>query len=115
MFSFNVGYKNGIMYLYVYDKILFTAHGQGDDRLAIPVGQWVHIEAYLKKRFDNTGQLTVWQDGVKIIDVQHIRTIIGEDDRLRWSVNNYTDDIAPSDPVIYVDDAVISTERMGTD
>lgn len=115
MFSFNIGYRNDIMYLYVYDKILFTAHGQGDGRLPIPVGQWVHIEAYLKKRFDNTGQLTVWQDGVKIIDVLNIRTIFGEDDRLRWSVNNYTDDITPSDPVIYVDDAVISTERVGTD
>lgn len=115
MLSFNIGNTdNGSMYLYVWDRANGgISHNQGDNPLIVPVGQWVHIEAYVKRSFNPDGQLTVWQDGVKIIDALNIRTLRGEDDRLHWSVNNYTKNIFPSNPIIYVDDAVISTERVG--
>ncbi len=113
MFSFNIGNRDsGAMYIYVWDNILSHSHAQQGIKILVPVGQWVHIEAYLKTRVTPTGQLTIWQDGVQIIDVQNIQTIRGTNDRLHWSLNNYTDDIIPSDPIIYIDDAVISTSRI---
>ncbi|MCP4371010.1 MAG: hypothetical protein GY797_23280, partial [Deltaproteobacteria bacterium] len=76
-------------------------------------GEWVHIEAYVKKSHLPNGRLTVWLNGQEIIDAQNIQTLRNEGDRLHWSLNNYTDNITPSDPVIYADDAVISTRRVG--
>ncbi|MEM7032313.1 MAG: heparin lyase I family protein [Chloroflexota bacterium] len=115
MFSFNItNRENGDMYLYVWDKANGgVSHKQINDPVPIPIGQWVHIEAYVKKRFSPDGQLTVWQDGVKIIDATNIYTLRGENHRMHWSVNNYTDDIQPSNPVIYIDDAAISATRVG--
>lgn len=114
MFSFNVGnLDNGEMYLYVWDKANGKAHRQ-ENPLILPIAKWFHLEAFVQARSTQSGQLVIWQDGIKIIDAVNIRTLRGEGDRLHWSVNNYTDDIVPSDPVIYVDDCAISLERVGS-
>ena len=114
MFSFTVDNRNGgAMYLDVWDNILEETYVQNRPGIPLPVDQWVHIEAYIKQSYAPTGRLTVWQDGVEILDIQNLQTSRGPDDRLQWSVNNYTDDIEPSNPLIYVDDAIISTRRIG--
>ncbi|MEM7032312.1 MAG: heparin lyase I family protein [Chloroflexota bacterium] len=115
MFSFNIDNdEQGNMVFYIWDKANGgISHNQVGAPQPIPVGQWVHLEIYFKTSFNKTGQVTMWQDGVQIIDVQNIRTILGEDERLHWSVNNYTDGITPSNPVIYVDDVAISKVWLG--
>ena len=113
MFSLNVAQgRTGDMYLYMWDNILEQSYGQDTGVVYIPIGRWVHIEAYLRTRHTPTGRLTIWQDGVQIIDLVNIQTLVNQDDRLHWSINNYTDGIVPSDPTIYVDDAAISTTRI---
>lgn len=78
----------------------------------IPVGKWTHLEVYFRQSAQFDGQITVWQDGVQIFDVNNIRTKFSNADN-RWSVNNYGYDISPKIIDLYVDDAVISTTRVG--
>ncbi|MCP4361216.1 MAG: hypothetical protein GY796_24675, partial [Chloroflexi bacterium] len=85
MFSFNIDTsESNKMELYVYDKILGTAHSQDGTPLYISPGEWVHIEAYVKKSHLPNGRLTVWLNGQEIIDAQNIQTLRNEGDRLHW-------------------------------
>ena len=40
--------------------------------IPVPVAQWVHFEIFFRKATDTTGRITIWQDGVEILDLtQH--------------------------------------------
>jgi hypothetical protein len=82
------------------------------DKMTVPTDQWFQIEAYYQKGVDNNGQVTVWQDGSEIINITNVPTTM-EDNTVYWSVNHYTDNIVPSPSTIYIDDAAISTQRIG--
>ncbi|MBI4136807.1 heparin lyase I family protein [Candidatus Roizmanbacteria bacterium] len=75
-------------------------------------GQWVQVEMYLKQSSEFDGQIIVWQDGVEIYNVTNIRTKM-PDGFNSWSVNSYGGGITPEPFTVYVDDAVVSTERVG--
>ena len=101
----------GAMHLYL---------GRGEDsgggswdqsRKDLPVGRWVHVEAYYRKAADRGGRVAVWQDGAKILDVGGVRTANSAD--LGWAVTSYGEGIAPGEAVVYVDGAAIATERLG--
>lgn len=77
-----------------------------------PRDQWFHIEAYYEKAVDNTGKVIIWQDGVEIFNLSNVKTTM-EDNTVYWSVNNYTNEIEPSLVSIMIDDAAISTQRLG--
>jgi len=94
---------------------MFVGLGRGQDSgggfwsqsiVDLPVGQWVHLEVYYEKAVDTSGRVTVWQDGVRIINLPDVRT--ANSDQLSWSVINYGQGIVPSEVTIYVDDAAIS-------
>jgi hypothetical protein len=78
----------------------------------VPVGRWFQVEAYLKQARDFSGRLTIWQDGVQLWDMVNVKTKYPDGDN-RWSVNNYSDGVSPNPTALYVDDAVISTTRVG--
>lgn len=80
--------------------------------MSVPTEQWFHIEAYYKKAMDDSGQVIVWQDGKEIINLSDVQTTM-QDNTVYWSVNHYTDYIIPNPSSIYIDDAAISTERIG--
>jgi hypothetical protein len=103
--------SDGSMYFYLYDWINRRAYSQRV--MNIPVGRWFQVEAYYQQATDNTGRVTFWQDGTQIFDLSGIVTK-RPGDEIDWSVTNYTDNIDPPDAVIYVDDAAISTVRLGT-
>ena len=79
--------------------------------IAVPIGQWVHFEVFLKKASDATGQLTVWQDDVEILDAEGVVT--AETDWIEWSVGGASNDVAPAPAFVYIDDATISVSRLG--
>jgi hypothetical protein len=102
---------NGNMYLYL---------GRGQDsgggmwsqsQLDVPVGRWFQVEAYVRKATDGSGRVTLWQDGVQLIDVTGVATANSDD--LSWAVINYGQYTSPADVTIYADDARISTSRNG--
>ncbi len=107
----NVGNRgDGQMYFYLYDWVNRRAYSQGIKN--IPVGTWFHLEAFYQQATDNTGRIAFWQDGQPIFDLGGVVTRRSGDE-IDWSVANYTDNINPSDATIYVDDARISTTRLG--
>ena len=84
--------------------------------MPIPIGQWFHLESYYKWDKNGNGRLTTWLDGVQIWNVGGITT---EFDwpfnvyKREWAINNYASNTTPSTHTIYVDDAAISTSRLG--
>jgi hypothetical protein len=78
----------------------------------LPVGKWVHIEVFLRQAGDFSGRITVWQDGVQIFDEDQTRTRYPDGDN-QWAVNLYSDALSPNPSTIYIDDATISTYRVG--
>jgi chitodextrinase len=102
----NVGNRgDGSMYLYLYDWINRRTYSQSVANL--PVGRWVEIKAYLRQSSSGLGRLTVWQDGTLLWDLTGISTKYADGDQ-QWSVNSYTDGVAPAPVVMYVDNASIS-------
>jgi hypothetical protein len=80
----------------------------------LPVGQWVHVEVCLLQSGAFGGQYIVWQDGVELFNLSNVKTgypLPGG--YANWLVANYSDEVSPSPTVIYVDDAVVSTTRVG--
>jgi hypothetical protein len=81
--------------------------------IEIPIGRWFHLEARYVCAGDFTGAVQVWQDGVEIFDVEGVKTRHAIAD-CRWAINNYGAHVSPRPVVIYVDDAVIATARVGS-
>ena len=79
----------------------------------VPIGQWFQVEAYLRVANDDTGRLTVWEDDTVIFDVQGQPTMPST--CVEWSVGGITGMITPASATFYVDDAAISTRRLGPD
>lgn len=104
--------ENGDMVFYLWDWI----NKQGYDNqmtsqiTTVPIGRWVHVEAFYRRATDKTGRITIWQDGVKLYDFDGVQTATS--DSVHWSLANYTDQITPSTATIYADDAVISTNPV---
>ncbi len=80
----------------------------------VPANKWIHVELFLKQSSDFDGHIIVWQDGTEIFNVPNIRTKF-PDGYNSWSVNSYGAGIQPPTFTVYVDDAVISRERIGPD
>lgn len=110
-FILNVGNRpDGTMYFYLYDWQQRVSYDQSIKN--IPIGKWFQVEAFYKCRGDETGQVTFWQNGTLLFDVRNVKTRYANGD-CQWSVNNYSDDLRPIPATIYIDDAVISTSRVG--
>jgi len=103
--TLNVGNRSdGAMYFYLYDKSTNNSHGQSIKN--IPEGQWFRVEAFYKCSATNNGHVTLWQDGVQILEVSSVQTRYA-DGNCEWSVNNYSASLTPNPAIIYVDDAAI--------
>lgn len=95
------------------------------DNINIYPRQWFHLEVFLNQStITYDGRITVWQDGVEIFDMGNVLTkqpVIGALNS--WSVNSYggVNPLSPSASLyprpytVYVDDAVVSTQRIGPD
>ncbi len=109
----NVGNRlDGPMHFYLYDWINQRSYTQ--TIMDIAERSWTHVEVYYKQSAMDEGRISVWQDGILLIDIDRISThYVDAIETANWSVNNYTNHINPSTATIYIDDAVISTERIG--
>ena len=79
---------------------------------AVPTDQWVHYEVLIRKAADATGRIQIWQDDVLIVDLENIATF--STDWVEWDVGGASNDLAPASASVYVDDATISLERLGS-
>ncbi len=114
---------NGRMYLYLYRHVgkdgRYNTAGVGLEAAAdidLPVNQWVHFECDYLWSSTHTGRVACWQDGQPIWDIKNVITEYdyGQVDQPRqWTVNNYSEKTDPPTQTIYIDDAMISSIRMG--
>jgi hypothetical protein len=110
LFDFNVyPGPDGNLLAHVYDPAAMMNLDQTDP-IPVPVATWVHFEIFLRKAADTTGRITIWQDGVQILDLANLVT--APTDLLQWDVGGGSNDIAPAPASVYFDDATISLARV---
>ena len=78
----------------------------------VPLDTWVHFEVLLLKASDATGHVAVWQDDTPILDATNVAT--AQTDWVQWDAGGSSTNVEPSPAFIYVDDAAISLNRLGT-
>jgi hypothetical protein len=103
--------STGAMYLALYN------HNISSDvpllsQPAIPIGRWFQVEVFLRAATDTTGELAVWFDGTQIADVTGQTAYSSYVD---WAVGGVGEVLSPSQVTMYIDDAAISTQRLGPD
>jgi hypothetical protein len=75
----------------------------------VPIGKWVHIELYVKRASDRTGEFALYQDGVVVVRMTAAAT---DDSRSgQWYVGNYAHGLEPPESTVYVDDVTLSPAR----
>lgn len=101
---------DGQLYAHLYDYVR-QVNVEAPVPTPLPFDRWVHIEIFMRKAQGPTGRMTVWQDGVQLLDAPNVATT--PNDWVEWSIGSASNDISPTPAVVYVDDAAISTSRVG--
>ena len=109
----NVGSDGaGQMYFYLWDGITSSARGGwSESDPTIPIGEWVHVEMWLQKSETTAGNVSMWMNGVLLHEFANVQTAY--DDNVQWSLNNYSSSLMPFSVTIYVDDAAITSQKVG--
>ena len=98
-----------LLEFYVHDRGV-SSHLVNNANRSLRIGQWLHVETWFAA--DPTqGQVYVWVDGIQWFGLDNLNTLTADSYEIAWSVNNYSDDVAPAagpGPVtIYWDDLAI--------
>jgi len=97
--------SDGRLRLSVYDHVHTTWY-QATPTVPIPIGVWFHIQFYLKRAADATGEFALYQDGQLLVERKGLVT----DDTSygQWYVGNLARALTPPDMTLYVDDVTIT-------
>ncbi len=109
--------QNDSMSFYLFSKQNAPSLNFQPKPIEIPVGSWVHVEAYYRVSATNLGQITIWQDGQQIFDIGNVQTAVSAvEEHANWSIGNHTDHITGGDidgtATVYFDDAIVSLQRV---
>ena len=111
LFDFNVyPGSDGTLFAHLFDPVTVSNTDQTNP-VPVPLAKWVHFEILLHKAADTTGRITIWQDGVQILDITN--KVTAPTDWIQWDAGGGSNDIAPSPAAVYFDDATISLTRVG--
>ncbi|TWU35818.1 hypothetical protein Q31b_52530 [Novipirellula aureliae] len=115
----NIGHddRNGQLSVGLYSPINSPRSILQTNPKSLPIGHWFHVEVFFLVDSKNDGEITVWQDGVKILHADQVKTAIcSKNEHAVWGIGNYTDHITGGKTEgscsIYFDDAAISTQRV---
>jgi hypothetical protein len=78
-------------------------------RIAVPIGSWFHIELFLKRRADATGEIALYQGDVELFRQKNLKSEATK--FTQWYVGDYALGATPADSHLYVDDVSISATR----
>ena len=78
-------------------------------RISIPIGSWFHIELFLKRRADATGEIALYQDGEELFYRMNLKSEASK--FTQWYVGDFAGGATPPDSHLYVDDVSISATR----
>jgi hypothetical protein len=76
-----------------------------------PIGRWFHLEVYLEHPAGGDAHIVVWQDGQQLFDVPALG--MAPNESLYFALGSETDHLTPPNCVVYIDDASVSTRRVG--
>jgi hypothetical protein len=108
MWDVNVGQNDdGELSLYI-ANIRGRTDYRPEEPQPLPTDRWFHLEFYLKRAADETGEVALFQDGQELVRASGIVT--DDNPFVQWYVGNYTIAITPSRSTLYVDDVSI---RLG--
>jgi Polysaccharide lyase len=96
--------SNGDLQLTVFDSLNNTTRSASSP-MAIPIGVWFHLEFYVKRAADTTGEIALYQDGQMLLDVTGIAT--DDSDYGQWYVGDLAAGLTPPNFTLYVDDVTI--------
>ncbi|HEY2406491.1 MAG TPA: heparin lyase I family protein [Polyangiaceae bacterium] len=80
--------------------------------MPIPLGRWFQVEAFLRAVDDDSGRLTLWQDGALLYDIQGPSA---PSSYVQWSAGSAAEALSSGQAKVYVDDAAISLRQLGPD
>jgi hypothetical protein len=86
-------------------SFLSNSHVDGP---TVPIGSWFHIVFYWKRAKDKTGEVALYQDGVRVVNLTNIATDDTGTGQGQWYVGNLADALQPPQSTVYVDDISIS-------
>jgi hypothetical protein len=75
----------------------------------IPIGSWFHLELYLARAPDATGEVALYLDDRLVVQATNIVT--DDTNWGQWYVGNYATGLSPANSTLYVDDVTISATR----
>jgi hypothetical protein len=75
----------------------------------IPIGSWFHLELYLARAADATGEVALYLDDRLVVQATNIVT--DDTNWGQWYVGNYATGLSPANSTLYVDDVTISATR----
>ncbi len=100
--------RNGELELIVYD-FLNDQVRRAASAMPVPIGRWFHLELYLRRAADATGEVALYQDERLLVRATNVRT---DDSQWgQWYIGNLASSLTPADSTLYVDDVTIRTAR----
>jgi len=78
-----------------------------DGGMAIPIGQWFHLEVFLQAAADGGGAFMLTQNGQVVAGVSGVET--ADAPWGQWYVGNFASALTPPTSTVYVDDVTIGT------
>jgi len=99
--------ERGELYLYLYTPL--TQLGQRPER-PIAMDTWFHVELYLDRKRDATGEVRLYQDG-ELVTAPIQNVVTDPTDWGQWYVGNYASRLSPSRSTLYVDDVSVRLSR----
>jgi hypothetical protein len=75
----------------------------------VPIGSWFHLELYLSRAADATGEMALYQDDQLLLQATNIVT--DDTNWGQWYVGNYATGLTPASSTLYVDDVTIRAAR----
>jgi len=102
------GQQAGDWELVVYDRPSPPPNNtyRSADHIRVPIKTWFHIELFLKRAADATGEIALYQDGVQLFDRTNLKSDASK--FTQWYVGDLADTATPADSSLYVDDVSIS-------
>jgi hypothetical protein len=72
---------------------------------SVPIGKWFHIVFFWKRAKDTSGEVSLYQDGERVVDLTNLVT--DDSDWDQWYVGNLATALQPPQSTVYVDDITI--------
>lgn len=105
--SLRTNAADGELYLYVLEQITGGIHEPAGAPV-VPIGTWFHLQVYLERAADMTGEFAVYQDGQLVF--QRVDVVTDDTELGAWYFGNLAEELVPQNFTIYMDDVSIGLE-----